>query len=105
MLNSLPQGDVETRVLDFAKNSNGTIEACIVKPGLIRDSQQGSMFINAFQTIATAIISLPIVNLNEVVATLLNQATKGFEKETLENADIARIGKKELTEQEEMPDK
>lgn len=46
-------------------------------------------------------ISLPIINLNEVVATLLSQATKGFDKETLENADIARIGQGELAEQEE----
>lgn len=101
MLNSSPQGGVETRVLDFAKNSNGTIETCILKPGLIRDSQQGNMFINAFQNIATTFISLPIIYLDEVVAALLNQATKGFEKETLENADIARIGKEELVEREE----
>lgn len=59
------------------------------------------MIINAFQNIATSFISLPIVYLNQVVATLLNQATKGFEKETLENADIVRIGQEELTEQEE----
>jgi hypothetical protein len=39
--------------------------------------------------------------LNEIVATLLNQATKGVQKETLENADIARIGQEELTEREE----
>ncbi|GFP52293.1 hypothetical protein TASIC1_0001044500 [Trichoderma asperellum] len=97
----LMRGEVETRVLDFAKNSNGTIETCILKPGLIRDSQRGNMFINAFQNIATAFISLPIVYLDEVVATLLNQATKGFEKETLENSDIERIGKEELIEQEE----
>ncbi|KAM0451104.1 hypothetical protein ACHAPV_010177 [Trichoderma viride] len=97
----LMRGEVENRVLEFAKNSNGAVEACILKPGLIRDSQQGYMIINAFQNIATSFISLPIVYLNQVVATLLNQATKGFEKETLENADIARIGQEELTEQEE----
>ncbi|KAK1250085.1 hypothetical protein MKX08_010088 [Trichoderma sp. CBMAI-0020] len=97
----LMRGGVESRVLEFAKNSNGTVEACILKPGLIRDSQQGYMLINAIQNIATSFISLPIVYLNEVVATLLNQATKGIEKETLENADIARIGQEELTEREE----
>lgn len=63
------------------------------------------MFINAFQYVATSIISLPIVYLNEVVATLLNQATKGFEKETLENADIARIGNAELAQREEKAEK
>ncbi|KAL7784590.1 hypothetical protein V8C37DRAFT_395559 [Trichoderma ceciliae] len=97
----LMRGEVESRVLDFAKNSNGAIEVCILKPGLIRDSQLGNMFINAFQNIATSLISLPIVYLNEIVATLLNQATKGFEKETLENDDIFRIGRQELAEHEE----
>ncbi|KAL6908757.1 hypothetical protein GGI43DRAFT_393557 [Trichoderma evansii] len=101
----LMRGETETRVLDFAKNSNGAVEACIVRPGLIRDSQQANMFISAFQYVATSIISLPIVYLNEVVATLLSQATKGFEKETLENADIARIGNAELAENEEKVEK
>ncbi|KAL7901089.1 hypothetical protein HDV64DRAFT_275901 [Trichoderma sp. TUCIM 5745] len=97
----LMRGEVESRVLEFAKDSNGAVEACVVKPGLIRDSQQGFKIINAFQDVATSFISLPIVYLNQVVATLLNQATKGFEKETLENADVARIGQRELVEQEE----
>ncbi|KAL7927942.1 hypothetical protein ACQKWADRAFT_17902 [Trichoderma austrokoningii] len=97
----LMRGEVESRVLEFAKNSNGAVEACIVKPGFIRDSEQGNMVLNAFQNIATSFISLPIVYLNQVVATLLSQATKGFEKETLENPDIARIGQEELTEKEE----
>lgn len=51
------------------------------------------MFINAFQNVATSLISLPVVYLNQVVATLLDQATQGFEKETLENEDIMRIGR------------
>jgi hypothetical protein len=100
-LNISSQGEVENRVLEFAKNSNGAVEACVVKPGFIRDSERGNVFINAFQNVATSFISLPIIYLNEVVATLLSQVTKGFEKETLENADIARIGREELAEQEE----
>lgn len=61
------------------------------------------MFFNTVQNIATSLISVsvPIVYLNQVVSTLLSQATKGFEKETLENADIRRIGQEELTEKEE----
>ncbi|UKZ77731.1 hypothetical protein TrVFT333_005455 [Trichoderma virens FT-333] len=90
----LMRGEVETRVLDFAKNSNNAIEACIVKPGLIRDPQQGNMLINTFQNVATSIINLPVVYLHDVAATLLNQATEGFEKETLDCDDIVRIGKK-----------
>ncbi|KAL7950514.1 hypothetical protein V8C42DRAFT_306745 [Trichoderma barbatum] len=88
----LMRGEVESRVLEFAKNSNNSIEACIVKPGLIRDPQQGNIFMNTLQTVATSIISLPVVYLHDVAATLLNQATEGFEKETLGCSDIARIG-------------
>ncbi|KAL7935970.1 hypothetical protein V8C35DRAFT_296500 [Trichoderma chlorosporum] len=88
----LMRGEIETRVLDFAKNSNNTIEACIVKPGLIRDPQQGNIVVNTFQNIATSIISLPVVYLHDVAATLLDQATVGFEKETLDCDDITRIG-------------
>ncbi|KAM0249549.1 hypothetical protein ACHAQJ_008977 [Trichoderma viride] len=101
----LMRGEVETRVLDFAKNSDGAVEVCILKPGLIRDSEQGNMLINVFQNVVTSIISLPIVYLNEIVATLLKQATKGFEKEMLENADIARIGREELAKHEEKSEK
>ena len=50
------------------------------------------MLINGFQNIATSIISLPVVYLNHVAATLLNQATEGFAKETLDCDDINRIG-------------
>ncbi|KAL7909542.1 hypothetical protein GGI35DRAFT_386624 [Trichoderma velutinum] len=90
----LMRGEVETRVLDFAKKSNNAIEACVVKPGLIRDPQQGNILTNTFQNVLTSIISLPIVYLHHVAATLLNQATEGFEKETLECDDITRIGEK-----------
>ncbi|KAL6823943.1 hypothetical protein V8C43DRAFT_79494 [Trichoderma afarasin] len=88
----LMRGEVETRVLDFAKNSNNAIEACVVKPGLIRDPQQGNIVTNTFQNVLTSVISLPIVYLHDVAATLLSQATEGIEKETLECDDITRIG-------------
>ncbi|KAK4069917.1 uncharacterized protein Triagg1_6712 [Trichoderma aggressivum f. europaeum] len=90
----LMRGEVETRVLDFAKSSNSAIDACVVKAGLIRDPQQGNILTNTLQNVATSIISLPVVYLHDVAATLLNQATEGFEKETLECDDITRIGRR-----------
>ncbi|RFU80021.1 hypothetical protein TARUN_2243 [Trichoderma arundinaceum] len=102
---SLLRGEVETRVLDFAKNSNGAIEACIGKPGLIRDSQQGSVLMSTSQYIVTSLTGIPMIYLHEVAAALLNQTIKGFEKETLENEDLARIGKAELAEHQENPEK
>ncbi|PNP57833.1 hypothetical protein THARTR1_01991 [Trichoderma harzianum] len=88
----LMRGEVETRVLDFAKSSNNAIDACVVKPGLIRDPQQGNVLTNTLQNVTTSIISLPIVYLHDVAATLLKQATEGFDKETLVCDDITRIG-------------
>ncbi|KAH0499066.1 hypothetical protein TgHK011_006283 [Trichoderma gracile] len=97
---SLMRGEVEARGLDFAKNSNNAIEACIVKPGFIRDAENGSFLLNAFQNVVSSVISVPVVYLHDVAATLLAQALDGIEKETLECADIARIGstKKRATE-------
>ncbi|KAH6611019.1 hypothetical protein Trco_001039 [Trichoderma cornu-damae] len=101
----LLRGEVESRVLDFAKNSNGTVEACIGKPGIIQDSQRMNVVTSTFQNIAAGIISLPTISLSDLAAALLNQLTKGFEKETLENDDLARIGKAELAEGEESSEK
>lgn len=79
-------------MLDFAKHSNNAIEACIAKPGFIRDAENGSFLLNALQNVLSGVIRVPVVYLHDVAATLLAQATEGVEKETLESADIARIG-------------
>ncbi|EGR50691.1 uncharacterized protein TRIREDRAFT_105003 [Trichoderma reesei QM6a] len=86
------RGEVEARVLDFAKTSNNAIEACIVKPGFIRDAEHGNFLLNAFQNVLSSVIRIPVVYLHDVAATLLAQALEGIEKETLECADIDRIG-------------
>jgi hypothetical protein len=50
----------------------------------------------AVATIGRAIIGLPKVEVSEIAATLLEQAVKGIEKETLLNDDLIRIGQKVL---------
>lgn len=42
-------------------------------------------------------MGLPQVKVEEVVATMLDQAINGIEKETLLNDDLARIGQKMLS--------
>lgn len=45
-----------------------------------------------------AIIGLPKILVSEIAVTLIDQAVNGFEKDTLENEDMVRIGQKILGE-------
>ncbi|TGO50197.1 hypothetical protein BCON_0189g00210 [Botryotinia convoluta] len=91
-------GEAESRVIDFAQASNGTVEACIAKPGLIDgpDRRQGLVG-SVLLTLGRSLIGLPKVDVNRIAATLLEQAVKGIEKETLSNEDLVRIGDKVLS--------
>ncbi|KAF5879573.1 putative nucleoside-diphosphate-sugar epimerase protein [Botrytis fragariae] len=94
----LMRGEAESRVIDFAQASNGTVEACIAKPGLIDgpDRRQGLVG-SVLSTIGRSLIGLPKVDVSQIAATLLEQAVKGIEKETLSNEDLVRIGNKVLS--------
>ncbi|RDL36229.1 Uncharacterized protein BP5553_06841 [Venustampulla echinocandica] len=94
------RGEAESRVLGYAKKSGGAIEACVAKPGLIDAPGRTGMVMNAVRTVGCSIIGLPRVDVSEVAATLLDQAIKGFEKETLLNEDLVRIGQKALADQQ-----
>ncbi|KAF7374642.1 Succinate-semialdehyde dehydrogenase [Mycena sanguinolenta] len=88
----LMRGETENRVLAFAaEHSAEGFEVCVAKPGLISNS------------LATTVLGAVIkftgfssVSLQEVSAALLTQVTRGIEKETLESADLLRIGQKAL---------
>jgi hypothetical protein len=54
----------------------------------------------ALQTVVRSIIGLPTVDLSQIAATLLDQAVNGFEKDTLLNEDLVRIGQKALADQQ-----
>lgn len=71
---------------------------CIAKPGLIDgpDRRQG-LVMNALSTVGRSIIGLPKVDVSQIAATLLKQAIKGIEKETLLNEDLIIIGNKVLS--------
>ncbi|KAF7941360.1 hypothetical protein BELL_0017g00150 [Botrytis elliptica] len=94
----LMRGEAESRVVDFAHASHGTVEACIAKPGLIDgpDRRQGLVG-SVLSTIGRSLIGLPKVDVSQIAATLLEQAVKGIEKETLSNKDLVRIGDKVLS--------
>ncbi|GAW14980.1 hypothetical protein ANO14919_043880 [Xylariales sp. No.14919] len=95
----LMRGEAETRILKCAQESKGTVEACVVKPGLIEDSSKTGMLTKAVRSVGTAVLGLPKVDLQEISAALLDQVINGFDKDTLENEDLVRIGQRSLTEQ------
>lgn len=90
------QGEAESRVLDFAKNSNGVVEACITKPGIIDAPGRTGLVMRTLGSVGRAVIGLPILDVSEIAATMLQQAINGIEKETLLNDDLVRIGQKVL---------
>jgi hypothetical protein len=98
ILTSCSQGEVESRVLDYAKESKGTVEACVTKPGLIDAPGKMNMAMKAVSTVGRSIIGLPLVGVSEIAATLLEQAINGIEKDTLLNEDLIRIGQKALAD-------
>ncbi|KAK1707114.1 putative nucleoside-diphosphate-sugar epimerase [Colletotrichum lupini] len=91
---SLLRGRTETAVLALAKEHESQLDACIVKPGLI-------IAPNNFLKMAVACalwwtVSLPSIGVSEISAAMLKQSLSGFEKDTLENHDLLRLGESEL---------
>lgn len=93
------QGEAESRILEYAEKSNGAVEAAVAKPGLIVYPGKTGAVMTFVQDMARSLISLPKVDLSEASAALLHQCINGFEKETLLNEDLARIGQSELARQ------
>ena len=77
----LSQGETESRILDYAKESKGTMEACVAKPGLIDAPGRFSLLMKAVSTVGRSIIGLPKVDVREISATLLEQAVNGIGKD------------------------
>lgn len=83
------QGEAESLILALADESKGLIQSCVTKSG----------FINSPGRVAPNVPGLPLVELRDIVAAMLDQVVNGFEKDTLSNDDLVRIGKKALGEQ------
>ncbi|KAJ8058297.1 hypothetical protein OCU04_012491 [Sclerotinia nivalis] len=93
------KGEAESRVIDYANNSEGIVKACIAKPGLIDAPGKRGPVMQVVSTIGRTLIGLPKVEVSEIAATLLKQAVDGIEKETLLNEDLVRIGRTVLAGQ------
>ncbi|KAJ4419623.1 hypothetical protein N0V82_004818 [Gnomoniopsis sp. IMI 355080] len=82
------RGEAENRILEYAEQSKGVVQACIAKSG----------FVNAPGLTAPNVPGLPTIELETIAAALLAQAMNGFEKDTLFSDDMTRIGGKALAE-------
>ncbi|KAG9235753.1 putative nucleoside-diphosphate-sugar epimerase [Amylocarpus encephaloides] len=91
---SLVRGEVENRVLAYAKESNGAVVSCLAKPGLIKRPGQTAISGGIFPAIARAVLGVPSVELIHISATLIDQAVNGIEKDALLCDDMTRIGSK-----------
>lgn len=84
-------------MLAFAKEHEG-IEICIAKPGMVTSSvtfwRAAQAYLFGFTNLFTRVI--PNVSRVELAAVLLSQVVRGFEKETLTNADLVRMGRAAL---------
>ncbi|KXX79209.1 hypothetical protein MMYC01_203694 [Madurella mycetomatis] len=89
----LLRGEAESRILEYAKNSNGAVEVCVAKPGLINGPGRSTPIV---QRVFLTLIGLPKIQVSEISAALIHQVADGFEKETLLHEDLVRIGQKAL---------
>ncbi|KAI1386000.1 uncharacterized protein F4822DRAFT_359659 [Hypoxylon trugodes] len=83
---TLMRGEAEVQILEFAENSGGAVQASVARPGMIDSPNRERR----------EIPGVPHVELRDVAASLLAQVVDGFEKDTLVNDDLTRIGQKAL---------
>ncbi|KAI2741042.1 hypothetical protein DTO013E5_1971 [Penicillium roqueforti] len=89
--------NAELMVLKFPTENEG-VEVCIARPGVIANPSTWSraLVANLFRIVGFFGRSLPNIQRSELAAAVLNQVMDGFEKEALLNADLVRIGQREL---------
>ncbi|KAI1134632.1 hypothetical protein F5Y05DRAFT_397728 [Hypoxylon sp. FL0543] len=84
------RGNVEAQLFTIADKSNGAVVSCIAKPGII---------VNPAADQPVPVLSVPTIELRNIAAALVDQAVNGFEKDTLSNNDLIRIGRSFLGRQ------
>ncbi|KAI0379488.1 hypothetical protein F5Y04DRAFT_129802 [Hypomontagnella monticulosa] len=82
----LMRGEAETQILAYAEQSNGTVESCVVKPGVIDAPDKEKRIISG----------IPNIDIRVFAATMLDQVINGFKKDTLRNDDMIQIGEQAL---------
>ncbi|KAJ5970526.1 uncharacterized protein N7479_000444, partial [Penicillium vulpinum] len=89
--------NTELMVLRFPTEKD-RVKICIAQPGVIVNSTTWSRALVANLLRIASLFGRPLSNIqrSELAAAMLNQVMDGFEKETLSNADLVRLGRREL---------
>ncbi|KAL9063318.1 MAG: hypothetical protein Q9161_009527 [Pseudevernia consocians] len=89
----LMRGETEHRVLAFPAEHNG-VEVCIAQPGIVTNSTTWSRaaLASLFRVINIFTSVFPNVSRKQLAAAVLDRALRGFEKDTLTNTDLLRLG-------------
>lgn len=91
---TLMRGETESKVLAYAADHKDSVEACVVKPGIITAPGQYLKTISA--TALKWLGVVPTLDVGEVSAAMLEMVTKGWDKEPLENEDLIKVGRAAL---------
>lgn len=91
------QCETELMVLKLAVEHAG-VEICIAHPGVVTNSTTLSRaaLASMLRVINIFTRAIPNVDRRALSAAVLSQAVRGFDKETLSNADLVRIGEAAL---------
>ena len=84
------QGETESQLLAYAAAHRGDVEVSIARPGHI--VARGAVLGRAFATLGSA-LGMPSISIAELAKAMLDQAVGGFATDTLEIADLVRLGK------------
>ena len=91
------QGEAENELLDF-KTKNGGVSVTVVKPGLISPAVVGLK--TMAQSLLGWAVSVPVVSVREVVATMIARVTTGEgEGDTVRNEELVEEGRQALEAQ------
>ncbi|MDI1487083.1 MAG: hypothetical protein OHK93_006346 [Ramalina farinacea] len=88
---TLMRGKAETEVLAYAANSAGKVECAVAKPGLIQSP--GWSMKRLVAPLLWLYASLPTVEVGDCAAAILASVVDGLGVETMENADLVRMGR------------
>ena len=69
------------------------------KPGRI--TTPGQVLKTMLATVLKNVLFVPTIEVKEISAAMLHQVLNGFEKETLQNDDLVRIGRQALSDAQE----
>lgn len=97
------QGNCEQKVLDFAAQSAGAVQSCVLKPGLIFGPGRDGLILRGFQAVLGILVGLPSLDVTDMAATALKLAIDGPTKDTFDNRDLIQTAREARGESASSP--